>query len=115
MFIHVVTMATLYYMLSTLFYVNFSFYGLNSNKGYKSVRKPSHLPISLPTKWSRRATLQISLTAQQMLKYFYRRSLPPVPSALLPVPSALLPVPSALLSVPSALLSVPSALLSVLI
>ena len=59
MFIHVVTMATLYYMLSTLFYVNFSFYGLNSNKGYKSVRKPSHLPISPLTKWSRQATLQI--------------------------------------------------------
>ena len=28
MFIHVVTMATLYHMLSTLFYVNFSFYGV---------------------------------------------------------------------------------------
>ena len=50
MFIHAFTISTLYYMLSTLFYVNFSFYGLNSNKGYKSVRKPSHLPISLPTK-----------------------------------------------------------------
>ena len=59
MFIHVFTVATLYYMLSTLFYVNFSFYGLNSNKGYKSVRKPSRLPISLPTKWSRQATLHI--------------------------------------------------------
>ena len=58
MFIHVFIIATLYYMLSTLFYTNFSFYGLNSNKGYKSVRKPSHLPISLPTKWSRQATLQ---------------------------------------------------------
>ena len=66
MFIRVFTIATLYYMLSTLFYVNFSFYGLNSNKGYKSVRKPSHLPISRPTKWSRQATLQKLRPNQKM-------------------------------------------------